>query len=182
MSVCIYVATTEETSNSEYTQESHFQFNNDFFDQVDGVSMGSPLGPLFANIFMADFEEKHMENLKNLRFTSGSGTLMTCSLFWSLNNKNKILEFLNKQHANIKFTIEKEEKNSLPFLDNRVIRNIDKYITTIYHKKTFTGVHLNWRSLTARQYKIGLINCLLNRIWKICTEQKHREEKVIKLF
>ena len=28
--------------------------------------MGSPLGPLFANIFMADFEEKHMENLKNL--------------------------------------------------------------------------------------------------------------------
>ena len=48
------------------TQESHFQFNNEFFDQVDGVSMGSPLGPLFANKFMAYVEEKHMENLKSL--------------------------------------------------------------------------------------------------------------------
>ena len=48
------------------TQESHFQFNNEFFDQVDGVSMGSPLGPLFANIFMADFENKQMEKLKQL--------------------------------------------------------------------------------------------------------------------
>ena len=48
------------------TQGSYFQFNNDFFDQVDGVSMGSPLGPLFANIFMADFEAKRMENLKKL--------------------------------------------------------------------------------------------------------------------
>ena len=28
---------------------------------------------------------------------------------------------------------------------------------------------LNWNSLTARKYKIGLIHCLLDRIWKICT-------------
>ena len=36
------------------TQESHFQFNGAFYDQVDGVSMGSPLGPLFANFCMAN--------------------------------------------------------------------------------------------------------------------------------
>ena len=45
------------------TQKSHFQFNGEFFDQVDWVAMGSPLGPLFANIFMMDFEEKHMGQL-----------------------------------------------------------------------------------------------------------------------
>ena len=27
--------------------------------------MGSPLGPIIANIFMNDFEEKHMEELIN---------------------------------------------------------------------------------------------------------------------
>jgi len=48
------------------TQQSHFQFNNDFFDQVDGVSMGSPLGPLFANIFMAEFEKKTMQVLNKM--------------------------------------------------------------------------------------------------------------------
>ena len=26
--------------------------------------MGSSLGPLFANVFMADFEEKHMEEMR----------------------------------------------------------------------------------------------------------------------
>jgi hypothetical protein len=48
------------------TQQSHFQFNGQYYDQVDGVSMGSPLGPLFANIFMADFEKKNIAQLKQL--------------------------------------------------------------------------------------------------------------------
>ena len=30
----------------------HFMFNSKFFDQIEGVAMGSPLGPLFANIFL----------------------------------------------------------------------------------------------------------------------------------
>ena len=29
-------------------------------------SMGSPLWPLFANVFMADFEEKHMEETRGI--------------------------------------------------------------------------------------------------------------------
>jgi hypothetical protein len=33
----------------------------------------------------------------------------------------------------------------------------------------------------AIQYKIGLINCLLNRIWRICTIQEHKDEEVAKL-
>jgi hypothetical protein len=49
------------------TQESHFQFNNEFFDQIDGVSMGSPLGPLFANVFMSDFEKKEHEKTQTTR-------------------------------------------------------------------------------------------------------------------
>ena len=164
------------------TKESHFQFNNEFFDQVDGVSMGSPLGPLFANIFMADFEEKHMVKLRelgvNIWFRYVDDTFVTLNV---INKEDEILNYLNAQHPNIKFAIEKEEKKCLPFLDTRVIRNHNKYITTIYHKKTFTGVYLNWKSLTARKYKIGLINCLLNRIWRICTTQEHRNEEVKRL-
>ena len=48
------------------TQESHFLFQGNYYDQVDGVAMGSPLGPLFANIFMDHFESIHMEKLKEL--------------------------------------------------------------------------------------------------------------------
>ena len=37
----------------------HFMFNSCLFHQIDGVAMGSRLGPLFANIFMS-FHEKNM--------------------------------------------------------------------------------------------------------------------------
>ena len=33
------------------TIESFFKFNNKFYKQIDGVAMGSPLGPAIANIF-----------------------------------------------------------------------------------------------------------------------------------
>ena len=40
------------------TKRSHFVFDGQYYDQIDGVAMGSPLGPALANIFMCDFEEK----------------------------------------------------------------------------------------------------------------------------
>ena len=93
---------------------------------------------------MAKFEEKCMEDLNKLGINIWYRYVD--DVFATLdkpNNEKVILEYLNKQHPNIKFTIEKEEKNSLPFLDTRIIRNVDKYVTTVYHKKTFTGVYLN---------------------------------------
>ena len=33
----------------------HFLFDDVLYKQVDGVAMGSPLGPLFANIFLYIF-------------------------------------------------------------------------------------------------------------------------------
>ncbi|CAF0780352.1 unnamed protein product [Brachionus calyciflorus] len=58
---------------------------------------------------------------------------------------------------------------------------IGQYQTTVFHKKTFTGVYLNWTSLTARKYKIGLIKGLLNRICKICTLKEDRDLEIEKL-
>ena len=35
-----------------------FQFNGNLYEQTDGVAMGSPLGPLLANVFMYFIEDK----------------------------------------------------------------------------------------------------------------------------
>jgi hypothetical protein len=144
--------------------------------------MGSPLGPLFANIFMSELEQKHMNTLRT------KGILMwkryVDDVFAIVNNKEsaeECLKFLNTMHINIKFTIEHENENKLAFLDTCVKRDGHRYYTTLYHKKTFTGVYLNWTSLTARRYKIGLIRCLLSRIYAICSEQKDKDLEVEKL-
>lgn len=39
------------------TKKSHLIFDGQFYDQVDGVAMGSPVAPVFAIIFMCHFEE-----------------------------------------------------------------------------------------------------------------------------
>ena len=164
------------------TQESHFQFNGKFYDQIDGVAMGSPLGPLFANVFMSHFERKHMERMKEL----GLKTWMRFvdDIHATVGDKGEaivICMFLNEQHPNIKFTIEHEVKNRLPFLDTCVIRAVNGYKTTVYRKKTFTGVYLNWNSLTARRYKIGLIRCLAERIWRTVSDTCERMAELQRL-
>ena len=38
-------------------KKSFFLFNGTYYEQVDGVAMGSPLGPTLANIFLCYWEE-----------------------------------------------------------------------------------------------------------------------------
>ena len=58
------------------------------------------------------------------------------------------------------------------------------FLTDVYRKKTFTGSYLHWNSLTTTQYKTGLIKCLLDRSWKICSNLDlfHKEIQNLKLI
>ena len=47
------------------TKESFFTFNNKYYKQLNGVAMGSPLGPALANIFMCSFESKWLRDCPN---------------------------------------------------------------------------------------------------------------------
>ena len=38
------------------TSQTHFVFDGSFYDQIDGLSMGSPLAPVLANLFMGHHE------------------------------------------------------------------------------------------------------------------------------
>jgi len=105
-------------------------------------------------------------------------------VFASFSNKEQaetVLNHLNVLHNNIKFTIEHEENGKLPILDTTIERRVGKYITTLYRKKTFTGVYPNWTSLTAKRYKLGLIKNLTIRILRICMDPKDIENKLAKM-
>ena len=49
------------------TSQTHFLFNGQCYNQIDGVAMGSPLAPVLANIFMG-FSESKCIILTNLNF------------------------------------------------------------------------------------------------------------------
>ena len=52
------------------TSQTHFIFNNKFYNQIDGVAMGSPLTPVLANIFIGFHESKWLNeyNLNKPKF------------------------------------------------------------------------------------------------------------------
>ena len=146
--------------------------------------MGSPLGPIIANIFMNHFENKHMSELEALgvkcwlRYVDDTFVIIKNKA-----NAEIILDFLNRQHNTIKFTMEKQLKNEINFLDIKIKRDDlnSTFITSTYRKPTFTGVMLNWNSLTSIRYKTGLIKCLLDRSNKICSKDEQKVDEMQQL-
>ena len=152
------------------TKKSHFIFDGQYYDQIDGVAMGSPLGPVLANIFMCHFEESWLANNQSRPSVWFRYVDDTFSLFYSKDAASKFLHFLNSRHPNIKFTMELEENREIPFLDVCIKRDHSTFSTTVHHKKTFTGLYIKWDSFTPRKYKINLIRTLTYRCLRICSK------------
>ena len=133
-------------------------------------SMGSHLAPVFANIFMSFYKPKWLNeyNLNKPKFYLRYVDDILATFDKEQDSLN-FLNFLNKRLPNIKFTIEKQISHSIAFLDV-FISGINNQNLTLqaYHKSTYTGLLLNFKSFTSFSYKISLIKFLIDRSFKIC--------------
>ena len=132
--------------------------------------MGSLLALDLANIFMVFYEFKWLNehNLYKPKFYLRYVDDILAAFDKEQDSLN-FLNFLNNKHSNIKFTTEKQVNHSIAFLDV-FISGIDNQNLTLqtYHKSTYTGLLLNFKSFTSFSYKISLIKCLIDRSFKIC--------------
>ena len=150
----------------------HFIFDGKYYDQIDGVAMGSPLGPLFANIFLSFHERKWLDdcpdNFKPVYFRRYVDDSFV--LFESRDHIVLFLDYVNSKHSNIKFTFEIEnDDQTLPFLDISIKRTDGKFETSVYRKSTFTGLFTNFENFLPISYKKGFIFSLLFRYFNICS-------------
>ena len=149
------------------TALTHFYFDGKIFDQVDGVAMGSPLGPALANLFMGSYEQKWLESDHGrlVKFYRRYVDDIFC-LFENEHQAQTFLDILNIQHPNLKFTIEREHMKQLPFLDVLNTRS-DRLTTSVYRKSTFTGLLQNYNSFVPFTYKKGLIKTLIDQTFRL---------------
>ena len=153
------------------TRGVEFSFNNQMYKQLKGVAMRSPLGPALANIFVAFHESRIFENTVKpgvyFRYMDDSfvicGSEMDCDHF---QDKLKLL------HSALKFTIEKEQNNSLHFLDVLVEKEGIGFLTSIYRKPKFTRQYIRWNSFIPKTRTISLITTLVHRALMICSKTK----------
>ena len=123
----------------------HFLFDGVLYKQVDGVALGSPLGPLFANIFLSFHEKSWLADCPSVfKPIFYRWYVDDCFLiFTSCDHVTPFLSYLNSKHPNIQFTHELESNLCLLFLDVKVIHSNGSFATTVHHKSTSTGLFTN---------------------------------------
>ena len=147
-------------------QNNFFNFEEKICKQIDGVAMGYPLDPTLANAILCFHEQIWLnecpDEFKPAYYRRYVDDIFV--LFRSPDHLEKFKNYLNSKHRNIRFTCEKEQNNSMPFLDILITRISNGFKTSLYHKPTFSGVCSNFISFISEEYKVGLIFTLFRTI------------------
>jgi len=143
----------------------YFCSDGQFYEQTDGVAMGSPLSPVIANLFMKDFKKKAIEQATHkpvCRFRYVDDTFV----IWT-HGQEKLTEFLNhlnRLHNKIQFTMEKEEEDRLPLLDIDIYRKTDGSLGhKVYREPTHTNLYLHQNSHHHPANKQSVLASLIHR-------------------
>ncbi|XP_074038815.1 uncharacterized protein [Leptinotarsa decemlineata] len=148
---------------------SYFQWEGNFYEQLDGVAMGSPLSPVIANYFMERYEGKAIETFE-LKPTLWLRYVDDTFVIWKhgRNTLNRFLDHLNAQHSSIEFTMEIEQYQRIAFLDVLVVRCGTRLTHKVYRKPTNTDRYLHALSNHHPSQKRGVISTLTEQARRIC--------------
>ena len=153
------------------TDDTIFLFNNTLYSQIEGMAMGSPLGPSFANTFLSHHETSWINDcpscFKPLIYRRYVDDCF--AIFQDRSHAHKFLHYLNNKHPNIKFTLEEEKDNSLSFLDINLEFKNGSFITSVYRKSTTTLLGTSYFSSTPFRYILSSLRCKVDRGFRLCS-------------
>lgn len=156
----------------------HFSFDNKIYKQTNGVAMGSPLGPVIANIFMVYLEEKMVRELAT-KMSSWYRYVDDTFTFIKEGEIEAVQETLNRFHTDINFTYEEEKDGKISFLDVLISRKLDgSFDTEVFRKKTDSSIYINWDAFACRSWKIGTLKGLFRRAFLVCSTEKSLEGEI----
>lgn len=131
--------------------------------------MGTRVAPTFANIFMAEFERKHVHP-QPLQPDLWLRFIDDIFMIWSHGQRalDTFTRNLNQIHPTIKFTVE-SSASTVHFLDVWIIREGNMIHTDLFVKPTDSNMILHYDSAHPRHCKEGIPYGQFLRLRRICT-------------
>ena len=115
-----------------------FSFGDNYYKQINGVAMGTKMGPSYANLFVLGFiENRFFSNYHGPKPDLYKRFIDDCVGATS-SSKEELVQFItavNSLHPALKYTWEISE-NSLAFLDNKLSINGNSLSTNMHYKPT----------------------------------------------
>ena len=130
--------------------------------------MGSPLGPVLANIFMVELERTIISSLSD-KIKLWKHYVDYTITFVKTDEIKNVLPSLNSYYSNIQFTMEIGQNNQILFLDVLLIHNLEIISPTVYHKVTNTDIYINWKSFAPTNWKWGTLKALVRCAYETCS-------------
>ena len=151
-------------------RNTYFSFQDQFYEQVEGAAMGSPVSPIVATLYMEYLEQKVLSTAPTPRFWCRfvDGTFVIHKEV----NEQGFLQHINSVDPAIKFTVEdNKEDGSIPFLDTIVKPEADGTLSiTVYRKPSHTDQYLQWDSHHHLSAKFSIIHTLSHRATTVCSK------------
>ena len=148
------------------TKSQLFQFDGRLYEQVDGVAMGAPLGPLVANTFLCSIKEQFKPENKLPTFYRRYVD-DTLSSVPGIHSATTFLATLNKCRPSIQFTMEIAVSNKLPFLGMMIEKKGCELVNRVYRKPTNSGLLLLFQSHVDMCCKKSLIRTMLHQAYRL---------------
>ena len=149
-------------------KECRFIFNNEYYEQKFGMAMGNPLSPLLSNIYMEFFKAKYLPGIlpRGILWVRYVDDIF-CA--WPIDkDENSFLTGLNTLVPSIKFSLEVEIENKLPFLDVLVLRQERHFKFNVYRKPTNVNSYIHYYSNHHSSTKLMVFSSMFLRALRVC--------------
>ena len=147
-----------------------------FYQQTNGLSMGSKISPLIANFYLNLMEQKIIqEEIQKGNISAYCRFVDDCYCIVRKNQKNRILKRINNFDPKfLTFTNESMKNNSLTFLDTEIYIN-EQNLPEIkkFRKKTASDVIMNYNTITPKKYKLSTLKGDIFRCHYTCSTEQN---------
>ena len=158
-------------------EQNYFQFADKMYHQVQGTAMGTKMATSYANLFMAELEEKLLANypIKPILWKRYIDDIL-CIWPGPPSELDRFMKYLNQSHPTIKFTHESSTL-SVDFLDLTIYKGLRHTTSLIldiapFFKSTNKFQYLEYSSAHPIGTFASLTKGELTRLLRACSDRE----------